>query len=175
MCSGTRRRRTAGPNLADARNSSPRRRGRPGLAAGHPAPIVLRRAVADMPSWVWTLARCSGHRRARTTARATPLATRAELFAELAARDIDPAGQRGIHLVRHAACTGCSSAGRIRATSRHGFGAKRPPSSRSMTGRRPWRCWPGATTAPTARQGPRPGGVVGSPDHGGTARLAACR
>jgi hypothetical protein len=33
-------------------------------------------------------------------------ASRAELFAELAARGIDPAGQRGIHLVRHAALNG---------------------------------------------------------------------
>ena len=58
-----------------------------------------------MPSWVWTLARSLGPSTLGRTLGQRP-ATRAELFAELAARGIDPAGQRGIHLVRHAALHG---------------------------------------------------------------------
>ena len=104
MCSGTRRPEDRLSNLADARNSSPRRRGRPGLAAGHPCP----ERVAGEPSPVcrrsglWHAR--SGHRRARTALgqhrlparRCSPSWPRASI----------PAGQRGIHLVRHAALHG---------------------------------------------------------------------
>jgi hypothetical protein len=77
-----------------------------GWLLGILAPVVLRasrRRYAELGLDSGTLARA-------IDVLGRPLeqrpATRAELFAELAARGIDPAGQRGIHLVRHAALNG---------------------------------------------------------------------
>jgi hypothetical protein len=78
-----------------------------GWLLGILAPIVLRashRRYAELGLNSDTLARAIDVLGRPLEQR--PAATRAELFAELAARDIDPAGQRGIHLVRHAALHG---------------------------------------------------------------------